>query len=236
MEYWQISAGYYGRDYSDYFINHGIAFVGGDPEIATMEQVKKGDIVVLKRGMSSIIAVGEVVERDGISQKTLNDEDIKKSWLGDFDGWELKSYCYVDWRVPDTEESVTGLTRGTIKRIYQSGPREEAKRILSSFPVKEFKPEPQPVENIKDEEILEHLISEGMRVSLADDLTASIRKIRLLAWYYLNNKNFTWDDVGEHESRTFLVIPLLLALGWSEQQLKVELPCVLHSALFHVGD
>jgi hypothetical protein len=34
-----------------------------------------------------------------------------------------------------------------------------------------------------------------------------------------------WEDVREHETRTFLVIPLLLALGWSEQQIKIELSC-----------
>jgi len=31
-------------------------------------------------------------------------------------------------------------------------------------------------------------------------------------------------DIREHETRTFLVIPLLLALGWAEQQLKIEMP------------
>ena len=30
-------------------------------------------------------------------------------------------------------------------------------------------------------------------------------------------------DIREHETRSFLVLPLLLALGWSEQQIKIEL-------------
>jgi hypothetical protein len=29
-------------------------------------------------------------------------------------------------------------------------------------------------------------------------------------------------DVGEHEIRTFLIVPLLLSLGWAEQKVKIE--------------
>jgi hypothetical protein len=39
---------------------------------------------------------------------------------------------------------------------------------------------------------------------------------------------YYWDhgvNILEHETRTFLVIPLLLALGWREQQLKIEYGC-----------
>ena len=54
-------------------------------------------------------------------------------------------------------------------------------------------------------------------------MTTTLRRIRLLADYYYHNCR--WEDVREHEARTFLVVPLLLALGWAEQQLKIELPC-----------
>ena len=30
------------------------------------------------------------------------------------------------------------------------------------------------------------------------------------------------DDVGEHEIRTFLIVPLLMSLGWAEQRVKIE--------------
>ena len=29
-------------------------------------------------------------------------------------------------------------------------------------------------------------------------------------------------DVGEHEIRTFLIVPLLMSLGWAEQRVKIE--------------
>src|SRR6266705_5401642 len=66
------------------------------------------------------------------------------------------------------------------------------------------------------------MIVQGLRPSAADELTNTIRKIRLLADYYY--KQSWWEDVREHETRTFLVVPLLLALGWAEQQLKIEFP------------
>jgi len=75
---------------------------------------------------------------------------------------------------------------------------------------------------VTDEAILAFLIGQGLRVHAADELTDALRRIRLLAEYYY--KNWRWRDIREHETRTFLVIPLLLALGWAEQQLKIELP------------
>ena len=51
--YWQIAAGSAGRNYADYFIKFGIAFVGGDVQIATMKEVKKGDVAVIKKWIIS---------------------------------------------------------------------------------------------------------------------------------------------------------------------------------------
>ena len=63
--YWQIAAGSVGRDYAELFLKFGMAFVGGEWQIATMNEIQKGDIVLLKRGLYQVVAVGEVVERDG---------------------------------------------------------------------------------------------------------------------------------------------------------------------------
>lgn len=216
-EYWQIAAGSKGRDYADRFIRHGIAFVGGDEHVATMRGVAVGNIVLLKRGMSEVAAVGEVVQRNGVHR---GEDD--KEWLRDFDGWDLRAYCYVDWRVPAKPLQTDGLTRTTIQRAPQEKHRKLADSLLL-LPAKSFDPEPEPTALITDEQLLEFMIVQGLRPSAADELTNTIRKIRLLANYYFNQ--CWWEDVREHETRTFLVIPLLLALGWAEQQVKIELPC-----------
>ncbi len=60
-----------------------------------------------------------------------------------------------------------------------------------------------------------------MRPGAAEDLTGAFSQIRRLAHYY---RDQPWKNIREHEARTFLVIPLLLALGWAEQQIKIEYP------------
>jgi hypothetical protein len=93
--------------------------------------------------------------------------------------------------------------------------------LLRLPPLPEGK-EPSPTVEVPDKDILEFLISEGLRPGTADDLTNTLRRIRLLAEYYYNNCD--WNGVREHETRSFLILPLLLSLGWAEQQVKIELP------------
>lgn len=218
MDYWQIAAGYFGRDYAESFLRFGIAFVGGENQVATLEQVALGDVLVLKRGVTEILAAGRVVERDG--QWKGNGD---KPWLWDFDGWELPAYCYVEWHKPENPEACNGLARGTIVRSYQEPVRNVADRLLL-LPAIPVSAEPQPAEplTLTDKEILEFLIKQGLRPAAADEVTRAFNHIRLLAHYYYGQVN--WEDIREHETRTFLIMPLLLALGWSEQQLKIELP------------
>ncbi len=215
--YWQIAAGSAGRNYSDYFLKFGMAFVGGEVQINTMNKVEEGDIVLIKYGRYQVVAAGEVIERDG-KYKGCGD----KSWLRDFDGWDLEAYCYVDWHVPDQPIETDGLTRATIQRTPQDKHKHIANSLLQ-LPVSSPEPEPSETNIIRDDTILDFLITEGLRPSAADELTNTFRRIRLLANYYYNK---SWcKDIREHETRTFLVVPLLLTLGWAEQQLKIELPC-----------
>ena len=74
----------------------------------------------------------------------------------------------------------------------------------------------------QNEHHLPHLAAEGLRPDAAEELTNTFRRIRLLADYYYNYCD--WAEVREHETCSFLVLPLLLSLGWAEQKLKVEFP------------
>lgn len=216
MNYWQIAAGSQGRDYANEFLRFGMAFVGGNEQIATMARVAVGDRVILKKGMSQIVAVGEVVVRDG---RHRGQDD--KEWLYDFDGWELPAWCYVDWHVPANPITTAGLTRATIQNVNQQHLRDEADRLLQGLPANTGPfHEPAPTRSISDEELLDFLIEQGLRASAADELAVALRQIRLLSRYYTVH---AWNKVGEHEARTFLVVPLLITLGWAEQQLKIEL-------------
>ena len=212
MTTWVVSAGAEGRDYTEYFYRSGMAFVGGDSQRAAMAQVAAGDIVLLKRGLTEFLAAGRVVERDG---RVGGDGD--KDWLRDFDGWDLAAYRFVEWHVPPQPHPAVGLRMGT---IYQTMRTENltASAALLEAPARPSTGEPAPTQAVDDDVLLAFLIREGLRVSAADELTDALRRIRLLAEYYY--KNWSWTDIREHETRTFLVVPLLLALGWAEQQLR----------------
>ncbi len=214
MPYWQVAAGFYGRDYSDVFLRHGIAFVGGDHPIAMMKKVRVGDSIVLKRGKTEILAVGKVAPRKGVYRG-----EADKDWLLDFDGWELPAYCYVDWRKPRAPIPVKGLNIGTIQRLGTASLQRLADKVLKLRPIAIVK-EPKATRKLSDDEILDFLVTEGLRTGAAEDLTAALRRVRTLARYY--RTECKWEDIREHETRTFLVIPLLLALGWAEQQMKIE--------------
>lgn len=216
VTYWQVSAGYYGREYTELFLKHGIAFVGDDRH-ATMDKVKANDRIILKRGISEIIAVGKIVEREG---KVNGNKD--KAWLMDIDGWDLSAYCYVEWHEPETPIEVKGLTMGAIQAVHKDHIKKLVEEKLLDVQAKmDIEPEPKETGKVEDDEILDFLIREGLRPGAAEDLTATFNRIRLLAKYY--QRECKWEDIREHETRTFLILPLLLAIGWPEQQIKIEL-------------
>ena len=218
--YWQVAAGSSGRDYSDRFLQFGMAFVGGEQPIAKMQEVQAGDIVVLKKGKTKILAAGKIVQRNG-THRGDSRKDSDKEWLRDFDGWDLPAYCYVDWKKPNQPISTNGLGMSAIERLYKPELQDAANNILETGTVVCDSPEPSETRTVEDGEIVKFLIKQGLRPSSAGELTNTISKVRLLADYYYGR----WENVGEHETRTFLVVPLLLALGWSEQQIKIELGC-----------
>lgn len=217
MTIWQVAAGSDQRDFVDEFLSRGLAFVGGHRQVQAIAQVEPGDLLVLKRGVSQVEAIGQVVVR-GSSHCGRGD----KHWLRDFDGWDLEAYVYVDWRRPSLAVPSDGLTRGTIARIHKDSLKQAVIQAYSTGePVGEPIPEPNPTLKVEDEQILASLINHGMSPRLAEELTSAFARIRRLARYYRDECN--WRDVREHETRTFLVVPLLQALGWAEQQIKIEL-------------
>ncbi len=208
-QYWRITSGSDGRDYSKYFLKHEIAFVGEEfKEI--INGVKVNDIVVFTSG-NKIEAAGLVTQAA---------QEINKEWLEDFDGWILTSYCHVAWRVP-IEQSSLGWRGRTICRIHKKADKDIADEILENGDIRPPCREPQEVRKVEVDEILNFLEDE-MKASPADELKNAISRIQSLAEHYFNNH---WGKIREHETRTFLVIPLLLALGWKEEQIKIEFHC-----------
>lgn len=222
--YWQVASGSGTRGYAKYFIRYGMAFVGGEAAIKSWAKIRQGDKVVLKAGSSKIVAVGEV-SRTHPNWKNYADDEHSRGyeWLHDVDGWDLPAFAYVDWRVPKKPIPVSGLTRASLQRLHKPALIRAAEHIFQTAPeVSKSQPPMGCSTKVDDGIILESLISSGLRISGAEEVTHAFRQIRLLANYY--KTQIEPSKIMEHETRTFLVIPLLLALGWSEQQIKIEYP------------
>ena len=221
VKHWQIAAGADSRVYTNDFLRYGLAFVGGTKNIARLQRVRKGDRLILKRGKREIVAVGVAVERDGIVTGVAGQGGVGREWLHDYDGWDLPGFCCVEWHRSDVPRVVSGLGRRAVERLDRSDIHTIANDILQSTVPLAVEPEPVPTEPLGVEEMLYHLIRLGLRSSVATELTGTLERVKLLARYYYSNCR--WEDVREHEARTFLIVPFLLALGWSEQQIKIEL-------------
>ncbi|MFH1321830.1 MAG: type I restriction enzyme HsdR N-terminal domain-containing protein [Bacteroidota bacterium] len=237
--YWQVMAGSYGREYSKYFLKYGIAFVGGIKQEAEILKTKVGDIIVLKKGRSEIIAAGEIVERNGCHNGNVKaGKHRDKEWLRDIDGWDLPGFCYVDWyESSDNKQDNSppvGLTRRTICGIDKKEIQDQADDILSRGVKRKKEDEPKLFNSIKEDMLIMTILNKLPKNTTEQRVKYEFKQITKLAQYYIEegeknerckDRGINWGDIREHEVRTFLVIPLLLALGWKKENLKIELPC-----------
>lgn len=231
MNYWQVAAGDSARDYTDAFLQFGVMLIGpgnpghyfdrkdyyrsrkwGSTIVTIAEKVTDGDIVILKRphkGQWQIRAVGRVVS--------------DYSYLEQFDdvqGWDLQHCRKVEWICPAENQKVftSGLTRGTLSRVYKKEPIQKALEVLEEGEKRKVEDIPTPAKAISDEDLVETLIGNGLRPADAETVIQTIWRVRRLARWYARYGR----DMSEHETRTFLIAPVLLALGWSEQKIKIE--------------
>lgn len=65
------------------------------------------------------------------------------------------------------------------------------------------------------------LLQEISDLTGAELFVKVVHRIRDLGQWYRDRVR-EGIKVKEHETRTFLIVPLLLALGWPEQKLKIE--------------
>lgn len=219
--FWQVGSGQEGRrSYSRECLKFGMAFAGDGYWRRGIEEVEKGDFVVLRYGAKKIVAVGKVVEHNGEVKGCATEE--KKSWLKDFDGWDLPAYCYVEWHKPhDPECSRKPLPQSGFSRLKDAEYREQARQIFENNDVYQSNRDgPSFTRKVGDNEIADFL-KKHLGESSAEAFS-EIDSICKLAEKYYDAGFRYWDEFKEHEIRTFLIVPLLLALGWRREQIKIE--------------
>jgi hypothetical protein len=234
---WQQAAGDKNRDYADICIQWGVILDGpgyagpfsgesirklqqdnwSKKKIADLNrfcsEMAEGDLVVLRLGTNEVVAVGEVV-----SPYEWNDA------FGDIDGWDLQHVRRVKWywsnlQAPKRFQSWT-LKLGDPTQLLTS---EEVRSWLKNLELSEEPELPElPKNNVSPssiQEIAEYLFDQGTSSNSIESLLKEIGELqRISTWYSKVPKHHT---PSEDETRAYLIVPLLRALGWTPQKMAI---------------
>ena len=178
------------------------------------EHIEVGDLLVMRGpssgGQPTVAAVGEV---------TSDYQFENGGRLVDVEGWDLSHYLKVRWHTDGSPARVPGITSRSraVHRVNKAADR--IRDLDHQWPEHPSRPLPPPAEPIKDpERLIMILIEEGLPTGQAESIAQTLWKVRRLAIWYRH-----WGaEISEHEIRSFVIVPLLLALGWAEQRIKIE--------------
>lgn len=227
---WQFAAGGRGRDYGDLLIDWDVIILGpgrhgpfadnrdlyeGQSDVLKFyEDVEEGDLVVLRMGTSEVYAVGIVA---GSAQY----RDI----FGDIDGWDLRHSRRVRWLwtydgEPKSFESYTLDWGQTLNEGVDAQVEEWIEDLnLDADPDFNLRPLPdQPGQPISTQDISRYLFDAGVDSNAINQLIEEIDELNRIASWYSRSE----ASPSEHETVSYLVIPLLRALGWTPQKMAVE--------------
>jgi hypothetical protein len=237
---WQIAAGDNNRNYADLCLRHGSIMVGpgyagpwGDPKskvqlksdgwsakkIANIDlfctSIQMNDLIVMRIGRSEVHGVGYV--RSPYQYSEL---------FADVDGWDL-NHCYrVEWvwNKPEGKPAIfqDALQFGdTTQKLSRTAKTEELFKWMESLPA----PKNAPLAELKlagakitEIEISRKLFHYGIGSRSLSSLEDGIRDLCSLAQWYMAYQ----VKPSERETVAHLVIPLLLALGWTPQRIALE--------------
>lgn len=243
---WQIAAGDSGRDYTDLFVKHDVMFMGpgrfglvDDPAYkervdkrllssqkfgqvkSFVQRVAPNDIVLLRFG-HRIISIGQAVE-DGYC------------WSETFDdvfGWDLQHSRRVIWQnhlAPDLDkiQKSEALFAGrrqiptftSVKDSTVLGPIEHLFEKVRKRPLRQLPP--PPPKPLGANELGEALFAKGIPNDAVDGVLLTLERLRRLARWYETQRRECGRPT-EHEVVAHMVLPIMRALGWSEQLLAVE--------------
>lgn len=180
--------------------------------------MKSGDIVALKIGLQKIYAVGIVVG------------DYQWSDLfGDVDGWSIQHVRRVKWLwvAPKDSEGqylpkdfkANVLKQGTTLLLDNPKVLQWIDSLHLDF-TKKYEVKDLPAvdsKKVQIEEIAEFLYAKGTSSNSIERLVSAIDDLQMIAKWYKSV-----DYVSEFETESYLIIPLLRALGWTPQKMAVE--------------
>jgi hypothetical protein len=217
---WQVSGGPASRSYADVFLRHAVGLLGpGDPGRWHPErsdedfdgsfvrrfasEMKMGNVVLLRTGLSKIRAVG-VVAGD---YEYLNQFD-------DVNGWDLQHARRIRWYELPVEEdfgsSVFGANPPRFSRVASDKVVDYAREFVASPPTywQEASLPALPSEEPMLDEPPEEL----------RNVVAEVNDLHPLLW----DRERFGDHPTEDELVAHFVVPLLRALGWPPERIAVK--------------
>jgi hypothetical protein len=180
-------------------------------------EARRGDVVLLRLGTGSVIAVGEIAD------------DVPE-WLdtfADIDGWDLQHARRVRW-FANTNRDFPAKTLGGQVRTFASVSVEAVRAWVEGLDPsegernRELASLPTAGKEIKPPELGERLFIEGLPSEYVDKLMAAFASLQRIASWYANETKRPEGRPSEQETVCYLVLPLLLSLGWSQQTAAIQ--------------
>jgi len=248
---WQIAAGESGRFYHNIFLKYDIMFMGpGDPgeyeQNTYQKEVDLKNITANKKGQlknfSKSIKTGDIILlRKGYEVKSIgiipDGNENGYNWDPTFDdiyGWDLQHTRRVIWQ--DQDSFVNQLQNIQSKKalfadrkqipafsgVDDPKIREPIKELIAQCQNRELKslpgylPEPLSIDQIGEE-----LFAKGLPNESVEKVLIAIKRQRRMSRWYAEQGAKSGRPT-EHEIVAHMILPLLLALGWSEQLIAIE--------------
>ncbi|MCF8011586.1 MAG: hypothetical protein K9L17_08940 [Clostridiales bacterium] len=187
------------------------------------EEIKDGDLVVLRLGTTDVLGVGIIV-----GDYQWHEE------FGDIDGWDLQHIRRVKWLwqydgIPKKFPAYTLKFGDTVQTMDCKEVCEWIADLEVYDDVQEssLKDLPQLSRHSSWNEISEYLFDYGVASSAIKNLTEQIDELIFISKWYHRTGN-----PSETETTAYLVIPLLRSLGWTPQKMAMEW-CSVDVALFN---
>jgi hypothetical protein len=246
MRVWQIACGESGRYYDDLFLDHDVMFLGpGRPgpfnptnyaRAAAEGEITKHSALQVQRFFQDVQPDDMVLLRKGYRVLSIGvAREMSCYWLEEFDdvyGWDLQHCRRVQWQRHldgqlDAIQAKHELFEDrkqipTFTRVEDATVLNPVEPFLSKCSsAGQLKPLPKVPKPIGLEELGVRLFALGLPNHSVDQVIAALqRQRRLVGWYAAQGD--AAKRPSEHEVVAHMVLPLMLALGWSEQLLAVE--------------
>lgn len=232
---WQVGAGDNDRSYGKICLTFDVMIVGpGTPgpfdesKYADLGDIRHslrrfttearcGDLVLLRLGTGEILAVGEVTDDAATWQEA----------FADIDGWDLQHVRRVRW-FPKTAYTFPAKTLGGQVRTFAAVNVKVVRAWVEGLSVtpkevsRQLHELPAAGAPLDADELGQRLFIEGLPSEHVDRLMSTFASLQRVAAWYANDRKRPVGRPSEQETICYLVLPLLLSLGWSQQTAAVQ--------------